>query len=474
MAPECELRDLSFYSHHDTMNIAMTQSLPHPPLNQPAEYPGARPLVGVLPQLQDNPLRVMERATFEFGPVTHLALPKLDGYVLGSPKLVHHVLVANVKNYTKQTRGYEMLRLVLGNGLVTSEGEFWKRQRRIAQPAFHRERLAGFGKLMARAATDMVNGWKLGQPFDFAAEVTKCTLRVVGEALLSTDVTDEADRVGQALTGALEHLIHRTLDPLSPPEWVPTRENLRFKRALNELNSVVLEVIATRRSGTGPTNDLLAMLMESRDPETGEGMNDEQLRDEVMTIFLAGHETTANALAWAVSLIGRAPEVERKLFAELQQVLGTEAPSMESVHKLPYTMNVVKETLRLYPPVWSLGRRVEEDEVVDGWHFKKGSLVLMSPWAIHRMPEYWSDPLGFDPDRWNIEDPRRQHGSYLPFSMGQRKCIGDTFAMVEAQLILATIVQRVHVSLMPGQTFEPEPVITLRPRGGVHVVAHAR
>jgi len=193
-----------------------------------------------------------------------------------------------------------------------------------------------------------------------------------------------------------------------------------------------------------------------------------------MTIFLAGHETTGNALSWAVSLIGRAPDVERQLLAELQQVLGDAPPSMDSVHKLPYAMNVVKETLRLYPPVWSLGRKVMEDEVVDGWWFKKDAVVLMSPWALHRMPEYWSDPLGFDPDRWNIEDPRRQHGSYLPFSMGQRKCIGDTFAMVEAQLILATIVKRVHLSLVPGQVFEPEPVITLRPQGGVHVVATAR
>ncbi len=440
----------------------------------PRMYPGRKPLIGVLSQLQENPLHVMERATLEFGPLAHLPLPALDAFVLGSPKLVHHVLVANVKNYVKQTRGYEMLRLVLGNGLVTSEGDFWKRQRRIAQPAFHRERLGGFGQVMTRAANEMVDRWALGQPFDFADEMMRCTLRVVGETLLSADVMGNADHVSAALTEALEHLIHRTLHPLSAPEWVPTPQNLRFKRSLETLDGVVLGVIAARRKGQGPTDDLLAMLMESKDPETGEGMTDAQLRDEVMTIFLAGHETTANNLSWTMALLGRAPEVERKLVAEADAVLGGAVATMETAHRLPFAMNVIKESLRLYPPVWSLGRRVLEDDVVDGWLLPKDALVFISPWAIHRLPEFWSEPLAFDPDRWNVEDPRRAHGSYLPFSMGQRKCIGDGFAMMEAQLILTTVLQRVHLSLVPGQAFEPEPVITLRPRGGVQVVATKR
>ncbi|MDP1821769.1 MAG: cytochrome P450 [Archangium sp.] len=444
------------------------------PLHTPPTLPGARPLVGVLPQLQRNPLEVMERATLKYGPLTYLPLPTLEGYVLGHPGLVQHVLVTNAKNYVKQTRGYDMLRLVLGNGLVTSDGAFWKRQRRIAQPAFHRERLAGFGEVMTRAANEMVESWEPGKPFDFAAEMMRCTLRVVGETLLSADVTKQADHVGAALTVVLEHLIHRTLHPLSMPEWLPTPTNLRFKRSLEELDRVVLGLIAERRKGGGPRHDLLAMLMESRDPETGEGMTDGQLRDEVMTIFLAGHETTANNLAWTMALLGRAPEVERKMVAEAKGVLGTALPTMADVHKLPYAMNVIRESLRLYPPVWSLGRRVVEDDLVEGYLLPKDALVFISPWAIHRLPEFWTDPLAFDPDRWLVEDPRRAHGSYLPFSMGQRKCIGDTFATVEAQLILTTVMQKVHLSLVPGQTFEPEPVITLRPRGGVHVVATRR
>ncbi len=441
---------------------------------RPVPFPVSNPLLGVLPLIQSDPLRVMERATLEFGPVTHLPMPGMEAWVLGTPRLAHHVLVANVKNYVKQTRGYEMLRHVLGNGLVTSEGDFWKRQRRIAQPAFHRERLAAFGEIMTRATDDMVDGWALGKPFDFAAEIMRCTLRVVGEALLSADVTRDADGVGRALTVGLEHLIHRTLHPLSLPEWVPTPRNTRFKEAVAELDRVVGDIITQRRAGGGPQHDLLAMLMESRDPETGEGMTDAQLRDEVMTIFLAGHETTANNLSWLAMLLGHAPDVERRLVAEARAVLGDAPPTMESMPRLPLAMNAVKESLRLYPPIWTLGRRVVEDDVVEGYRLAKGSLVFVSPWAIHRLPEYWPDPLAFDPDRWAVEDPRRQHGSYLPFSMGQRKCIGDTFAMAEALLIITRVLQRVHLSLVPGQRFTPEPVITLRPRGGVQVVASAR
>ncbi len=440
----------------------------------PHSYPGGKPLIGVLPELQADPLGVMERATLRHGPIVLLPLPRFDGYVLGTPRLAEHVLVTNVKNYVKQTRGYDMLRMVLGNGLVTSEGTFWKRQRRIAQPAFHRERLGLFGDAMTRAAVDMVEQWSLGEPFDFAHEMMLCTMRIVGETLLSADVMSNADGVGQALTVALEHLIRRTLDPLTAPEWVPTKQNRAFKKSVRALDDVVMGVIVERRKGGPPKNDLLAMLMESRDPESGEGMTDAQLRDEVMTIFLAGHETTANALSWAMSLLGHAPDVLAKLNEESERVLQGRVPTMAEAMRLTYAMNVVKETMRLYPPVWSLGRKVVEDEVVDGWLLKKNSMVFISPWALHRHPDFWDAPLTFNPERWNVEDPRRAHGAYLPFSMGQRKCIGDTFAMVEAVLILTTVLQRVKLELVPGQTFVPEPLITLRPRDGVKVVATKR
>jgi cytochrome P450 len=449
---------------------------PAPSVSSPLAIPSLPgvPFLGVLPQLQRNPLAVMERATLGPAPVVRLPLPLVEGFQLADPRLVEHVLVTHSRNYVKQTRGYDMLRKVLGNGLVTSEGEFWKRQRRIAQPAFHKERLVGFGETMTRAATDMVDGWTPGRPFDVANEFMRVTLRLVGETLLSSDVTSAASEVGQAITVALEHLIHRTLHPFGLPEWVPTPRNRAFTRALEALDRVVLGMIAARRAGGGPRNDLLAMLMEARDPETGEGMSDAQLRDEVMTIFLAGHETTANALAWTVVLLGRAPQVEQRLVRELHEVLGGRAPTMSDVPKLSWTAMVLKESMRLYPPVWSLARRVVEDDVVDGVTLPKDALVFICPYALHRHPKHWRDPEAFDPERWAPDAPPTTKGAYLPFSMGQRKCIGDTFAMVEATLVLATVLQRVHLSLVPGQAFTPEPVITLRPLGGVQVVATAR
>lgn len=432
------------------------------------------PVLGVLPELQKNPLRVMERATLEHSPVVRLPLPLVEGFIISDPKLVEHVLVGNSRNYVKQTRGYEMLRKVLGNGLVTSEGEFWKRQRRIAQPAFHRERMLAFGEMMTTAATDMVNAWQPGRPFDVANEFMRVTLRLVGETLLSSDVTSSASEVGQAITVALEHLIHRTLHPFGLPEWVPTPRNRGFQKALSQLDRVVLGMIGSRRDGSGPKNDLLAMLMEARDPETGEGMSDEQLRDEVMTIFLAGHETTANALAWTMVLLGKSPQVEQRLVKELNEVLGGRVPTMSDVPKLTYTAMVLKESMRLYPPVWSLARRVVETEVVDGVTLPKDAIVFICSYALHRHPGFWTDPEAFDPERFAADAPQPVKGAYLPFSMGQRKCIGDTFAMVEATLVLATVLQRMHLSLVPGQQFTPEPVITLRPLGGVQVVASPR
>lgn len=449
---------------------ASTSSVPLPVPSLPG-----LPLVGVLPELQRDPLGVMERATLSAGPMVRLPLPLgVQAFLLSDPGLVEHVLVTNSRNYVKQTRGYEMLRKVLGNGLVTSEGDFWKRQRRIAQPAFHRERLFAFGETMTKAASEMVDGWTPGQPFDVADAFMRVTLRLVGETLLSSDVTSASSDVGQAITVALEHLIHRTVHPFSFPEWVPTPANLAFKKALEQLDDVVLGMIASRRAGQGPRNDLLAMLMEARDPETGEGMSDAQLRDEVMTIFLAGHETTANALAWTVVLLGRSPAVEKRLVQELDEVLGGRPPAMSDVPKLPYTAMVLKESMRLYPPVWTLARRVVETEVVDGLVFPKDAIIFMCPYALHRHPKYWTDPEAFDPERWAPDAPPPTKGAYLPFSMGQRKCIGDTFAMVEAQLVLATLMQRVHLSLVPGQAFQTEPLITLRPKGGVTVVASKR
>jgi cytochrome P450 len=254
---------------------------------------------------------------------------------------------------------------------------------------------------------------------------------------------------------------------------VPTPGNRAFARALATLDQAVLGVIAQRRRD-GPKADLLSMLMDQADPDTGEVMDDQQLRDEVMSVFLAGHETTANALSWTFVLLGQAPDVLAQVVAEVDAVLGARAATLADLPRLPLLARVIKESLRLYPPVWALGRTVLEDTALDGVHLRKGALVFVCPWSLHRLPEFWPRPGAFDPDRWLGATPGSERGAYLPFSLGQRKCIGDGFALAEAQLLLATIVQRARVTLVPGQRFVPEPVITLRPRDGVHVTIARR
>ncbi len=413
----------------------------------------------------------MLKARFTLGEVVDLRLPHVKAFVAITPKIVEQVLLTQSNRFTKQTRGYDQLRRVLGNGLLTSEGSFWLRQRRLAQPAFHRERLHALGVVMVRATNELVASWAphlaSRKPFDVSTEMMKVTLRIVGETLLSSNVSAESDRVTRALSNGLETMQYTLTHPFSPPAWVPTAQNRRIHAAEHELNDVVMGVIAERRRGVGPKDDLLGMLMSAVDADTHEQMNDEQLRDEVLTIMLAGHETTAVLLSWALYLLSLHPDIERRVRAELAQVLNGRDPTAADAPKFEFLNRVIKEVLRLYPPAWILARRVTEDTVIDGWNLPKRSVLLISTYVLHRLPETFSNPEGFDPDRWLHEDelPR---GAYVPFSLGPRKCIGDSFAQLEAALILATLLPKVRLDWAPGQPApEPEPMITLRPRNGI-------
>ncbi len=427
--------------------------------------------------MQVNPLTVFMRARFELGEVVNLRLPYAKVHAVASPKIIEQVLVTQAAKFSKETRGYDQLRRVLGRGLLTSEGSFWLRQRRLAQPAFHRERLQGWGEVMVRATREMVAGLQskitTGEKFDALKTMMKLTMRIVGQTLLSADVTSESDTVTHALTHGLEVMQHMLTHPFALPTWVPTKHNREFAAAGKALNDIVFGIISERRRGEGGAkDDLLSMLMNAVDLDTNERMNDEQLRDEVMTIFLAGHETTAVLLGWTLYLLSKHPGIERKLRAELTAVLGTREVTTDDVPKLPYLGRVIKEVLRLYPPAWILGRRVTEDLVVDGWNFATRSVVMFSPYVLHRLPEVFENPEGFDPDRW-LDEERLPRGAYLPFSIGARKCIGDSFAVLEAALVLATMLPKVSFALVPGQTIEPEPMITIRPKGGVQMVVSA-
>jgi cytochrome P450 len=437
--------------------------------------PGAF-LVGHLRLMRYSPLQSLTRFARDYGEVVRLRFPggKL-GHLVSSPEGVKHVLQENQKSYDKETHGFSKLRSLLGRGLVTSEGDYWLRQRRLIQPAFHRQRLASFAQLMVRDADQLVQQWDQHatshQPIDVAKEMMRLTLRIVSETLLSRDLSGEADLVGNALTFAIHHVNSRITKLFDPPENFPSPDNVRYLRARAELDRVVMAVIEERRRSSHDTGDLLSMLLAARDEETGDAMSDRQLRDEVMTIFLAGHETTANALAWSFRLLSDHPDIATRLTQEIRQAIGTRLPTLEDLPRLDYVRMVIEEAMRLYPPVWMIVRRALNDDEIGGYHIPAMTYVFVSPWIVQRSARVWNDPEKFDPERFHKD---RQSSipryGYFPFGGGPRLCIGNNFALMEAQLILATLAPRFRPRLVAGTKVELDPQITLRPKNGLPMV----
>ncbi|HEX9011971.1 MAG TPA: cytochrome P450, partial [Anaerolineaceae bacterium] len=348
--------------------------------------------------------------------------------------------------------------------------EFWRRQRRLAQPAFHQQRIAAYGEVMRRRTEQMLAGWQDGQELDAHAEMMSLTMAIAAETLFSADVTGGARVVSQAMDVLLKDFVNRNRG-FWIPAWVKTPSRVRAERAIRDLDGVVYTIIDERRAHPEAEHgDLLAMLLAARD-EDGKGMSDRQLRDEVMTIFLAGHETTANALSWAWMLLAQNPPAAERLGAELADVLGGRAPEAADLPALPYTAAVISEAMRLYPPAWVIGRQAQEPVTVGGVEMRPGAGVIMSQYVMHRSPRYYADPLAFRPERWLDGLARRNPDfAYFPFGGGPRLCIGRPFALLEAALVLAAVAQRYRLELAPGQEIRPQPSITLRPRPGVRVV----
>jgi cytochrome P450 len=433
--------------------------------------PGPRPLplIGNLLSVYQNPLPFFMRVSAEHGDVVGMTFGPYRYYLVNDVGGIHRVLVENAKNYTK-SRNYQGLKLVLGDGLVTSEGDFWRRQRRLAQPAFHRDRLAAFAQTMADDTASMLAQWapQKGKEIDVHAEMMALTLRIVARTLFSTVVGAEAEAIGRALSIAIHFANDYAEAMVRLPRWLPTPANVRFTRAVKTLDELVFRIIDERRKGTFEVHDLLAMLMSAMDDTTRTGMTDRQLRDEVMTLVMAGHETTANALTWTWYLLSKAPEIERRLHAEVASVLGGRRPTIDDLPKLRYTAMVIQEAMRLYPPVWAFERQAIEDDVIAGYAIPARSIIAVSPYALHRHRAHWENPEGFDPARFTPERiAERAKYAYLPFGGGPRLCIGNGFAMMEAQIILAMVVQRHRLALVPGRPVEAEPVITLRPKRGL-------
>ncbi|MCI0579802.1 MAG: cytochrome P450 [Chloroflexi bacterium] len=418
--------------------------------------PAGHPLLGVMRDFQRDPLGYMSQLVGQYGDlVRYRFLPGWYGYIVSHPDHVKYVLQDNNRNYSKQVHPMKFLQLLVGEGLLTSEGEFWRQQRRLAQPAFHRQRLAALGEMMTGTTQAMLDRWQTveGRPLDVDREMMRLTLRVAARALFDVDVSDAADRVGRAFTEASEYYAAHYVNPLSRTlVHLPTRPHRRFKAAVRTLDQVVQGIIQERRRSGEDRGDLLSMLLLARDADTGQGMSDRQVRDEVMTLLLAGHETTSNALTWTWYLLDRHPEAAEKLRAELAAVLGGRAPAMDDLPHLPTTRLVLEETLRLYPPAWGLMRLSEAADQIGGYDLPARTYVVISPYLTHRHPAFWPDPERFDPERFTPEQiAGRPRYAYIPFGGGPRQCIGNTFAMVEAQLVLATVAQLYRLRLVPGR-----------------------
>ncbi len=415
----------------------------------------------------------------KYGDIVQLKLGPRTAFALFHPDHVYHVLVKGRENFTKQARGYQKLRKIVGNGLVTSEGDFWLRQRRLAQPAFAPQRLAGFAGTMVTATDELTRSWSepanRNERVNIAAQMMQLTLRIVGETLLGTDVTGEAHDVGESLTLVLEETSRRIHTPWDFQERIPTPANRRFDRALERLDQAVHRIINERRREPGAGDNLLSMLMAARDEETGSQMTDQQLRDEVMTFFLAGHETTAVALTWTWYLLSKHVDVRRRVEEEVDRVLGGRLPTSDDVPKLAYTKLVVQESMRLFPPVWGIARLTAKDEQLGDLFIPARSPVLLVQYVTHRHADFWDNPEGFDPERFHPSQVERRHPyAYFPFGAGPRTCIGNHFALLEAVLIVATVASNWRLNLVPGAPVIPQPRVTLRPKGGLLMTIQRR
>jgi len=429
--------------------------------------------VGVLPEFRKDPAGFLQKMARQFGDVVYLPLGRQHIYYVGHPDAIRDILVTH-QNKFKKSRMLERARVLLGDGLLTSEGQHHRRQRRLVQPAFHRDRLAGYGAVMVDRAAILRDQWESGKPIDVLQEMMRLTLAIVAKTLFSTDVDSEADEIGVALTQVFD-LFEVILMPFSEIlEKLPVPAVRRFKRARKRLDETIYRLIAERRASGGDAGDLLSMLLLAQDEEGSGGMTDEQVRDEALTLFLAGHETTADALTWTWYLLSQNPEAEAVFHAELDRALAGRLPTFDDLPQLRYTESVFAETLRLYPPAWGIGRRALEDYPMGDFVIPARSVILMSPHVVHRDPRWFADPLTFRPERWMAEDPARPKFAYFPFGGGARVCIGERFAWMEGTLLLAAIGQRWRLRLEPGHRVETHARITLRPKHGMRMIPERR
>jgi cytochrome P450 len=443
-----------------------------PPKSPPG--PPQRWLFGNLKEFGRDRLGVLSRWASEYGDVVWARFGPRYLVFVHHPDLVEEVLVSQNRKFIKHYRLRDATR-TLGQGLLVSEGEFWRGQRKLAQPAFHREQIAAYGQLMVDLTERMLGNWSDGQVRDAQDDMMRLTLEIVAKALFDAEVGGDSAQVSAAMETLMRAFVVRTARLISAPHWIPTPMNIRVEHAIRRLERILLAIIAERRKSGEDRGDLLSMLLSAQDEESGRRMSDSQLRDEMMTLFMAGHETTANTLAWTWFLLAQHPEAEARLHAELEHVLDGRSPTVADLPRLSYTGSVINETLRIYPTVWMLGREAIEPVELGGYKIPVGTTIFMPQWVIHRDGRWFDEPATFCPERWLGGLMQRIHRyAYFPFGGGPRICIGNNFALMEAALVLATIAQKFRLILARDAEVTPLATITLRPAHGVKVVLSKR
>lgn len=434
--------------------------------------PPGRLVTGHLFEAWEDPIGLIVRGTREYGDLTRLGFGPITYLIANRPEDVRRVLVAETETYGKSFN-YEVLKLVLGNGLVTSQGPLWKRQRKMAQPAFHPRRVASFVNVMARAAEDALTRFRDGVTVDVHEHMMALTFRIVGLTLVSTDLERTARAFGESLTHVLKFGSDYSEAVVRVPTWVPTPKNIAFLRHKRFLDETVMQLIQARRLARDKPDDLLTMLMEARD-DANQAMSDEQLRDEIMTMVIAGHETTAVALSFALHLLAKHPQVARDVMDEVDAV-ATNGVSEDNVGHLELTERVVREAVRLYPPAWIMERQARRDAELSSHVVRQGDVVAVCPYTLHRHPEIYRDPEGFDPTRFEkARMAERPRYSYLPFGAGPRVCIGGAFAITEAKIVLATLLREFRFETLSHREIPIEAGITLRPKHGIRMTPRRR
>ncbi len=423
-----------------------------------------------------DPIKLFEYLQRRFGSMAHYRIATSDVFVVQEPEFVREILITQADKFIKE-RTQQRMKILLGNGLITSDGEFHRRQRRIVAPAFHRQRIQAYGAVMVERALAMREEWQSGKEIGALAEMMRVALQIVARTLLNTDVTADVRQINDEVNAimGLYHFLVALPRAEAYLHW-PIPGLMRFRRARKRLDAVVNRIIAEHRADGVDRGDLLSMLLRSRDDEDDRsGMTDEQVRDEVLTIFLAGYETVATALTWTWYLLAQNPEAEARMHEELDRVLAGRAPTIEDLPQLRYTEMVLAESMRLYPPAWAMGRQATEDIELGPYLLPAGSYVFFSQYMIQRNAEFWPEPLKFRPERFTPEAKAgRSKFVYFPFGAGGRQCIGEGFAWMEGVLVLATLAQKWRLRLVPGQTIGLQPKITLRPKPEIRMIPELR